>query len=87
MRAADLPVTLRREFRPDQVPFVGEEEHRIIIGRQVDTGAVPQGRHSIRRPDLLAGAGFETDEFAGSFRRENVFTPKEGGLGVAQNPL
>lgn len=29
MRSADLAITLGRELRADQIPFVGEEKHSI----------------------------------------------------------
>ena len=87
MRAADFPVTLGRELRPDQVPLIGEEKDGITAGRQVDAGAVFQVRHGVRLPNLLAGAGFQTDEFAGGFGREHVVAVQEGGRGVAQDSL
>src|SRR5258706_1092938 len=64
MGAADLPVSLGRELRPDQVPSVGEEKHSIAAWRKVDARAVSKLRHGVRRPNLIACSGFQTHEFA-----------------------
>jgi len=83
MRSADLAITLGRELREDQVPFVGEEQHGVTAWRQMDAGAADQIRHTVGLPDLLAGASLQTDEFAGSFRREYVLALQEGRRSVA----
>jgi len=82
-RPADFAVPLWREFRPDQVPLVGEKKNGIAAWSQMDAGAVSRFRHRIRLPDLFPAAGFQADKFAGSSRRVNVAALHKSGRCVA----
>src|SRR5436309_15179666 len=87
MHTANLVVTVGSESRYNQVTFVSEEKRGITIGRQVDAGTEFLLRHVGRPPNLLAGAGLQTDQFAAGFRRVHVVALQEGGRGVAQDSL
>ena len=85
MHTADLMVTVGRESRQNQVPFVSKKKHHITVWRQVDAGAEFQLCHVGRPPNLLARARLKADQFAVGFGRVNVVVPQEGGRGVAQD--
>ena len=74
MRAADFPVTLRRELRPDQFSFFVEDEHRFSIGSDVHAGATPGIGHLMGGPDDPAGPGLDTNQFAEKIAGEQMLS-------------
>ena len=78
MHTAEFVVTIGRESRYNQVPFVREKKRDVTIGRQLDAGAEFRGRHVRRAPELLASVRLQADELAAGFRRVHIVALQKG---------